>query len=88
MVGDILHINGKYQVFLEIQSFENEGEYLQILYDRMPTLPQTIHRDTYLTLLLRNIFFRVMRLFSYIPIGKSKSKISKPTDNLINLKIV
>jgi len=85
IVTDIhyIYITGKYQIILEIHEYENEGEYLQILYDRIPTLPQTIKRDTYLTLFLRNIFYRVMEIFSHFSTEKSK-----PIDNYVNLKVV
>jgi len=85
IVTDIryIYITGKYQIILEIHEYENEGEYLQILYDRIPTLPQSIKRDTYLTLILRNIFYRVMGIFSHFSVEKPK-----PVDDKINLKIV
>ena len=39
-----------------------ENEYLQILYDRIPTLPQTLHRDFgYWGLLWRNLIYRAFR---------------------------
>jgi len=41
---------------------ENEGEYLQVVYDRVPSLPQTLTRDYgIVTHLLRNIAHRLIR---------------------------
>jgi len=91
VVTELSYINGRYQSILDILSYENEGDYLQILYDRIPTLPQTINRDSFLTLIMRNIFYRALRIFSCFSVEKLKSKSkskSKPIDNIVNLKIV
>lgn len=47
----------------EILSFEgNEDTYLEILYDRIPTLPQSLSRDFgFLRLIWRNLVYRLLR---------------------------
>jgi len=81
MCTDIRYITGKYLFILEIKDYQDEGEYLQILYDRIPTLPQTIKRDTYITLFWRNIIYRFIRMLSYF-------YIEKPIANPIKLEYI
>ena len=62
-----VHLNhsNHYMITIEILDFgseENEFEYLEILYDRVPTLPQSLKKDFgILSLLWRNIVCRVAR---------------------------
>ena len=62
-----VHLNhsNHYMITIEILDFgseENEFEYLEILYDRIPTLPQSLKNDFgILSLLWRNIVCRVAR---------------------------
>ena len=62
-----VHLNhsNHYMITIEILDFgseENEFEYLEILYDRVPTLPQSLKNDFgILSLLWRNIVCRVAR---------------------------
>ena len=47
----------------EILDFNgNKGEYLQVLYDRIPTLPQSLTRDYgIVSHLVRNIAYRILK---------------------------
>ncbi|ORX78046.1 hypothetical protein BCR32DRAFT_247468 [Anaeromyces robustus] len=79
VVTSIRSISEQYLLTMEIKNYDNEEEYLQILFDRMPTLPQTLKWEFFLTILWRNILYRFIRMFSYFYIEKPIAKpITKP----------
>ncbi|MBQ9828035.1 MAG: cellulase family glycosylhydrolase [Lachnospiraceae bacterium] len=65
IITGVRHLRRTDQCLLTVEILEHEtpyGEYLQILYDRVPTLPQSLGRDFGLiSLLWRNIVYRAVR---------------------------
>jgi len=89
VVTGIRGISEQYLVTMEIKSYDSEEEYLQILFDRMPTLPQKQKWEFFLTILWRNIVYRFMRMFSYFYIEKPITKpMNKPVIKPLKLEII
>lgn len=65
IVTHVRHLRHSEHVIADVEILdmgEDELTYLQILYDRVPTLPQTLKRDSNpLGLLWRNVVYRLMR---------------------------
>jgi len=64
----------QYMINTEIINYNNIFEYYQILFDREPTLPNRLKRDTYFELLWRNIVYRVLRVITNSFAEKPKIK--------------
>ncbi|OUM68750.1 glycosyltransferase family 2 protein [Piromyces sp. E2] len=77
IVTSVRSISGKYLIIMGILEYDDEEEYLQILFDRIPTLPQTLQTDFFRFVLFRNLVYRVIRLFSYFYIEKDIIHTSK-----------